>query len=262
MIALDDRITRWAHYGCPEAVALFVHLLFMANEKDEEWRGRTISRGSLVISRNELAKVTGLTYEQVRYNLKKLENSNFIHTLFPRNECTITICDYDSYEVKKNSVSKKFPNCFQELSKNKEETKKVTKEKEKKTPLLQKKNISIEIQKEKGSLPSSEDLLFGLADEALSMACEKKIEFAKFVKLTQKENDSLVRQFGQEDTQGVYQWLSLYKIEQGKQLKYKSDYLVILRWAMDAYYTHKNKKKSTQNNQQTEAYSDEKYWGR
>jgi len=55
-----------------------------------------------------------------------------------------------------------------------------------------------------------------------------KIDFAVFVKMTEKEHEKLIEEFGETKTAEMIERLNLYKGSKGK--KYDSDYLTILSW--------------------------------
>lgn len=110
-IKLHRKIFDWEWYGDPKMVALWLHLLLSANYEDKEWRGEIVRRGELVTSLSILAAETGLTVQEIRTCLKKLESNTqsntHINTHFNKqintqrtNKFTkITICNYDSYQL-------------------------------------------------------------------------------------------------------------------------------------------------------------------
>ena len=44
-IKLYRKITEWEWYTVPSMAHLFIHLLFLANQKDKRWKGILIKRG-------------------------------------------------------------------------------------------------------------------------------------------------------------------------------------------------------------------------
>jgi hypothetical protein len=60
----------------------------------------------------------------------------------------------------------------------------------------------------------------------------KKIEYRGNIFLLEKEHEELLKDFGQEEVDKSYDYLSSYKLE--KSYKTKSDYLTIRRWVIDA----------------------------
>lgn len=67
---------------------------------------------------------------------------------------------------------------------------------------------------------------------------EPKIEFAEFVRLTQREYDKLVIEHGKVAVDWMVNKLDNSKGSSGK--KYVSDYRAILNWVVDAYYKEHN----------------------
>ena len=89
----------WEWYGVPEMFMLWVHLIFSANIEDREWKGIIIPRGSLVTGRKQLAKDCGISEQQVRTCLTRLENNQQITIKTTNKYSIITICKYDDYQV-------------------------------------------------------------------------------------------------------------------------------------------------------------------
>ena len=71
---------KWEWYDVPEMVALFVHLIVDANYEDREWHGMTIERGQLVTSIAKLAKRVGISVQQTRTCLSRLESTGEVVT--------------------------------------------------------------------------------------------------------------------------------------------------------------------------------------
>lgn len=61
---------------------------------------------------------------------------------------------------------------------------------------------------------------------------ENKVLYRKNISLLEKEHTTLVAEYGTEQVEKLYDYLSAYKIE--KSYKTKSDYLTIKRWVVDA----------------------------
>lgn len=92
------KILEWEWYGDPNMLALWIHILVSANWKDKKWRGMTIKRGQLLTSRSHLAAETGLSEQQVRRCLSRLQESQEITCETTNKNTMITICKYDSYQ--------------------------------------------------------------------------------------------------------------------------------------------------------------------
>ena len=89
---------KWEWYDVPEMVALFVHLIIDANYEDRDWHGMKIERGQLVTSVSKLAKRVGITIQQTRTCLSRLEGTGEIVTKSTNKFTIITISNYDRYQ--------------------------------------------------------------------------------------------------------------------------------------------------------------------
>lgn len=79
-------------------VQLFLYLLLMANHKSKQWHGRTIERGQLVTSRNELCKNLNMSPRVVRTCMTRLISTNEVTSESTNKYTVITICNYDKYQ--------------------------------------------------------------------------------------------------------------------------------------------------------------------
>lgn len=97
----------------PQRLALFVHLLLMANREAKTWNGVRIDRGQILTSLRSLSTSCGLTVSGVRTALEGLRRegvARFSARISARSESgpaarlsargytLVTICNYDSYE--------------------------------------------------------------------------------------------------------------------------------------------------------------------
>lgn len=99
-IKLHRQMLNWEWKREPNTIALFVHLLLMANS-DETYRymGKELGVGQLVTSLDDLRSQTGLTLQEVRTALKHLIKTGEV-TSKPTNKYRIiTICNYASYQL-------------------------------------------------------------------------------------------------------------------------------------------------------------------
>ena len=74
-INIHRKILNWEWYSDINVYRVFTHLLFIANWKNTKWHGIDVSAGQVITSREHLAKQTGLTEQQVRTALKKLQKT-------------------------------------------------------------------------------------------------------------------------------------------------------------------------------------------
>jgi hypothetical protein len=96
---------KWEWYSDLATRVLFIHLLLKANHKDREWKGVSIKRGQLITGRISLAEDTGLTQQQVRTALKRLESTSDVTIETTSKNSVITICKYDDYQSKKKATN-------------------------------------------------------------------------------------------------------------------------------------------------------------
>lgn len=97
-IKLYRRMTEWEWYQDIPVKVLFLHLLLKANHKDSRYRGLEVPRGSVVTGRKALSIQTGLSIQQVRTAISKLEKTNEISTKSTNKFTIVTICNYDTYQ--------------------------------------------------------------------------------------------------------------------------------------------------------------------
>ena len=97
-IKLYRRFLKWEWADTPNMVSLFIHLLLLANYEDKEWHGVTIKRGQLVTGRVALAKIVGISEQQVRTCLARLQDTGEISLKSTNKFTIITICKFDSYQ--------------------------------------------------------------------------------------------------------------------------------------------------------------------
>lgn len=110
-IKIDRNILNWEWYDDVSTKVLFLHCILRANWKDQDFRGMKIQRGQLVTSLSNLAKETGLTIQQTRTALKRLESTGELTNLSTRNFRIITVNNYALYQdVTKRSTSKQQTN--------------------------------------------------------------------------------------------------------------------------------------------------------
>ena len=107
-ISLYRKFMNWQWYKNSNVKAVFIHLLLCANHKEEMVGRRIVHRGQLITSRDSLSEATGLSVQQIRTCLAKLESTNEIE-ITPTNKYTvITILKYDYYPSMEIALSPEF----------------------------------------------------------------------------------------------------------------------------------------------------------
>lgn len=98
-IKISRQILDWKYVQNPNALALWIQLLVMANWKDGYFMGVTIPRGSLATSIQSLACKTGMHPNTVRKWLKKFENENQISMKSTNRFTLISISNYNTFQA-------------------------------------------------------------------------------------------------------------------------------------------------------------------
>ena len=88
----------WEWHTDPNMVSLWMHLLILANYEDKPWGGIVVKRGQLVTSLVSLSEFTGLSIQQVRTCLSRLEGTGEIVQKTTNKFRIITICEFDVYQ--------------------------------------------------------------------------------------------------------------------------------------------------------------------
>lgn len=99
-VKLHRKLLEWEWYGDAHMVHLLVHLLLTATHEDRKYKGLTIKRGQLVTTIKELAETLGTPESSTRLRIKRLKSCGFISIKVANNKTIITICNYDSYQMR------------------------------------------------------------------------------------------------------------------------------------------------------------------
>lgn len=78
-IKLYRSLLEWEWYDDHNATRLLVHLLVSVNHEDKKWKGQTIKAGSLAFSWSTLSDAVGLSVQQLRTAMDRLESSNEVN---------------------------------------------------------------------------------------------------------------------------------------------------------------------------------------
>jgi len=97
-IKLHRKFSDWEWYQDSKMVHLFIHLLIIANHKDNNWQGVEIKRGQLITGRKKLSEETGISEQSIRTCLNKLKMTNELTIKSTNKYSIITICNYDKYQ--------------------------------------------------------------------------------------------------------------------------------------------------------------------
>jgi hypothetical protein len=102
-IKFHRKFKDWRWYKDRNVKDLFIHLLFEANWKDDNFRNVLIKRGSLTTGRKKLADDTGLTQQEIRTAITKLKSTNEITTKATNKYTVITVVNYNKYQSDGNT---------------------------------------------------------------------------------------------------------------------------------------------------------------
>lgn len=100
-VKLHRKLLEWEWYEDAHMVHLLVHLLLTATHEDRKYKELTIRRGQLVTTIKELADALGASETSTRRRMKRLKGGGFLTIKVAFNITTITICNYDSYQMDK-----------------------------------------------------------------------------------------------------------------------------------------------------------------
>jgi E3 ubiquitin-protein ligase DOA10 len=102
-IKLHRKMEDWEWSSNPVILALFIHLLLMANYEEKRWQGILIPVGSFITSIVKLSVLVGVSQQKMRTALKKLESTGEISMKSTNRFTMITVCKYDSYQSKEDT---------------------------------------------------------------------------------------------------------------------------------------------------------------
>jgi len=117
-IKLHRQILEWEWYSDNNCFRLFLHLLLKANHKEKRFKGIELKVGSIVTSRDLLARETGLTSQQIRTALTKLISTNEITSVTSSQGTIIQIVSYEKYQVSTSEITNEQPTSNQQSTTN------------------------------------------------------------------------------------------------------------------------------------------------
>ena len=117
-IKLHRQILEWEWYSDNNCFRLFLHLILKANHKEKRFKGIELRVGSIVTSRDLLARETGLSSQQIRTALTKLILTNEITSKTSSQGTIIQIVSYEKYQVSTNEITNEQPTSNQQSTTN------------------------------------------------------------------------------------------------------------------------------------------------
>jgi len=97
-IHLHRTLLTWNYHNNPSMLAVWTHLLLLAEYEEREYNGVVVKRGELLVSQLWLAQYVGVSIAQLRNCLKILEETNEITRKKTNNVTLIKILKYDDYQ--------------------------------------------------------------------------------------------------------------------------------------------------------------------
>lgn len=135
-IKIHRKFLDWEWFNKSEAVHLFLYMVLKANHKDNKWQGNDVKRGQFISSLGNISSATGITIQQIRTILKKLEKTNEIVVKSTSQFTIVTICKYECYQDEEETTNKQITNHQQTTNKQSTTNKNDKKEKNEKEMIL------------------------------------------------------------------------------------------------------------------------------
>jgi len=210
-IKLQRKILDWEWYNDIPTKTLFIHLLLKVNFKDKKWKGYDIKRGQILTGRKILSDETGLSEQQTKTALRKLQATNEITIQATNRFSIITLVNYSLYQDKKTDSN--------QLN-NQPEEQQATSNQPANDPTSNQQATTTKNDKNEKN--------------------DKKNTHGECVSLTINEFDKLIEKYkGIDNLNNAIQLLNNYKMSNGK--KYKSDYHVLIGWVYKRFLEDKLK---------------------
>ena len=127
-IKIHRKLSEWEWYTDPKMKSLFLHLILFANHKDGYYRGIEVKKGQLITGRKKLSLETGLSEQEVRTCLDKLEKSGEVTNKSTNKYTLIDISKYVSYQISEDEQPTTQPTNNQQITTNKNDKNKKKKE--------------------------------------------------------------------------------------------------------------------------------------
>lgn len=105
-VKLYGKLRNWQYYNNPILLAVWIHILVEASHFDGvNDMGAHVSAGQLTIGTQKWANMVGITRNQLRYALKKLEEEGQIIAESKGKYTLITVVKWDEYQAKRKKNS-------------------------------------------------------------------------------------------------------------------------------------------------------------
>lgn len=115
-IKIHRKILDWEWYSNASVKIVFLHLLLTATYKESSYKGIKLFPGQVIVSTRTLAQATGLSRQNVRTALSNLESSDDIKIVSNGGFSTITINNWELYQVTEQLTHKLTHQSTQKLT--------------------------------------------------------------------------------------------------------------------------------------------------
>lgn len=106
-IKLHRSLLDWEWYDDQNTTRLLIHFLISVNFEDKIWKGIHIKKGQLIFSWETLSKATGLTVQQLRSSMKRLEISKEIIREATNKFQLVTLVKWDKLQSEDKKTTSK-----------------------------------------------------------------------------------------------------------------------------------------------------------
>ena len=201
-ILIHRKLLNWQWYKDSNTLHLFIDLLLDANYEDSKFGFQIIKRGQCLTSLKRIHENTGLTFQQIRTSLDKLQKSGEINKQTTNRYSIITINKYDEYQdINKQTTSKQQTdnNIKINIIKNNKNNKEI-KEKYIKRKYGSFENVELtdeEYQKLKDKFKDYENKIENLSSYIASKGAKYKSHYATILHWSRKDNKELPNWFNE-----------------------------------------------------------------
>ena len=218
-LKLHRKMLNWGWYSDNNTKIVFIHCLLRANWKSGEWHGVKYNPGEFITSLETLANETNLTISQVRTAISHLKMTGEITSTSQGKFRIISINNWNTYQA--NS---------------KEDDSEIAE-------------------------PSQDDSKIIATDKEVKNKRTKEVKNIygeyKHVRLTQKQYDKLITDYGEESLIAAIKYLDEYLQMNGK--KYTDHNLVLRKWVFDAVKRDNGSKSQEKDNKKIHNFQERKY---
>lgn len=104
-IKLHRKLLQWEWHDNINVFTLFIHCVLLANHQEKKWQGVIIQKGSFISSYPHLAKITGLTVQQMRTSLNKLKSTGELTVKTTNKYSVLIIHNWNQYQIDNTQVN-------------------------------------------------------------------------------------------------------------------------------------------------------------